>query len=141
MKKGISPVIASVIMIAVAVSIGIIVSTWITHLVEQQISEDELCAIDTLYNINSAKFNISGNNNILIKITNDGEDGLYGFGVVMDNGTIILLFNSTDYRLDQGNISSTKKLGRKQSLYLVVNMTNTTSEKTDYQGFAKNSIE
>ncbi len=135
MKRGISPVVSVVILIAVSISIGVIVSTWITHLVEQETSSSELCALNTLYNIETARFNISADNKLLLKITNENEKELYGFGVIMDNGTEILTMNSTNIRIDQSNISSTNTLKRKQSIYLIVNMTNTTEESFDYQGF------
>lgn len=80
MTKGISPVVATVIMIAVAVAVGVMVSTWVTHLIEDQTSQSQLCAIDTLYNIESAKFNLSGSNQLWLKVTNKGEEELYGFG-------------------------------------------------------------
>jgi len=135
MKKGISPVVASVILIAVAVSITVIVSTWVTHLIQDQTGSTKTCAINTLYNVENAKFNVSGEYQLWLKITNENEYGIYGFGVVMDNGTKIISLNSSSYRIDQGNISATNTLKRKQSFYLLVNMTNTTSESNDYQNF------
>jgi len=135
MKKGISPVVASVILIAVSVSIGVIVSTWITHLIQEETSGSKLCAVNTLYNIERAKFNISGKNSLWLKITNEGEEKLYGFGVIMDNGTIILSMNSSNSRINQGNISSTNKLLRKASVYIKVNLTNTTSDNFNYESF------
>ena len=135
MKKGISPVVASVILIAVSVSVGIMVSSWITHLIDQETSQDGLCALNTLYNIESAKFNISGDNTLWLKIKNEGEYELYGFGVVMDNGTVIIIMNLTHSRLDQANISSSNKLKRQYSMYLKVNLTNTTEENINYQAF------
>jgi len=135
MKKGISPVVASVILIAVSVSIGVIVSTWITHLTQEQTSSSKLCAINTLYNIDSAKFNLSGTNELRLKVTNEGEQSLYGFGMVIDNGTEIRIVNSTHTRLDQNNITSSSPLKRGQSVYLIVNMTNTTSDSFDWQDF------
>lgn len=53
----------------------------------------------------------------------------------MDNGTYILTFNSTSYRVDQNNITSSNKLKREQSVYVIVNLTNTTSESVNYQAF------
>jgi flagellin-like protein len=135
MRKGISPVVATVILIAVSVSIGVIVSTWITHLIQEQTTGDRLCAINTLYNIDNARWNISGNNSLWLKVTNDGEQELYGFGAVIDNGTIILIMNSTNTRVEQGNISTSSKLGRKESIYIKVNLTNTTSDNFNYQAF------
>lgn len=135
MKKGISPIISTVILIAVSITVGVVVATWVTHLIEEQTTSDKLCAINTLYNIESARFNISGGNQLWLKVTNDGDEELYGFGVMMDNGTYILTMNSTSARLNQGNISSTNELKRKQSAYLIVNLTNTTSDNVNYQAF------
>ena len=120
--KGVSPVVSVVLMIAVAISVGILVTTWVTHWTQQQIgSQDISCAIHTNYVIDSVEWNKSGyNSSLLIKITNKGRYKLYDFGVVLDNGTKILEFNSSI--VDQGGISSTNKLERERSVYLLVNL-------------------
>jgi len=132
-KKGVSPVIATILLIAVAISVGIMVTTWITHWVVTQTSSESIaCAINTNYVIDAAEFNKSTalNSTLLLKVTNRGSQGLYGFGVILDNGTTILMLNSSSSLINQGGISSGSKLGREQPIYLTVNLTNTTSGHT-----------
>ncbi|MBM3303835.1 MAG: hypothetical protein FJY76_01970 [Candidatus Aenigmarchaeota archaeon] len=132
-KKGVSPVIATILLIAVAISVGIMVTTWITHWVVTQTSSQSIaCAINTNYVIDTAEFNKSTalNSTLLLKVTNRGSEGLYGFGVVLDNGTTIMMLNSTSSLISQGGISSGNKLGREQPVYVAVNLTNTTAGHT-----------
>ena len=123
-RKGLSPVVSVVLMIAVAISIAILVTTWVTNLTQQQITGDKSCALNTNYIIESAKWNKSNDLNatLLIKLTNKGQQKLYGFAVQIDNGTDIIDFNSSV--VDQDGISASNKLERERSAYLVVNLTN-----------------
>jgi flagellin-like protein len=125
--KGISPVVAVVLLVAVAISLGMLVTSWITNLYYDIRSGESACAIKTNYIIDSVQWNQTSkspayNSTLLIKITNKGELKLYGFGLEMLNGTKILNFDSSE--VDQGGISSTNKLERERSTYLLVNLTN-----------------
>lgn len=122
-RKGISPVIAVVIMIAVAITTGVMLSTWVTQWVNHQTSDSSMaCVIRTSYIIESAKFNESGDNYLIIKVTNQGAEGIYGFGVIVDNSTEIYQFNSTDTRITLSpNITSSNKLTREGSVYVKLN--------------------
>lgn len=123
-KKGVSPVVAVVLLIAVAIAIGILVTTWITHWTSTQISSQPItCAINTNYIIESVEYNKTGGDLLLIKVTNKGAENLYGFSAVMDNGTYILDVNSTSWRIDHGGISKTYPLRREKSTYVTVNLT------------------
>ncbi|MBU0530736.1 MAG: archaellin/type IV pilin N-terminal domain-containing protein [Candidatus Aenigmatarchaeota archaeon] len=127
-RKGVSPIIAVVILIAVAVSIGIMVTTWVTHWVTTQTGSDDItCSIDTTYVIESAKFNVSAYNVLLLKITNKNEKGLYGFGVVMDNGTRVVQFNSSDSQITTDPVvSAADMLTQEEAIYISVNLSNST---------------
>jgi flagellin-like protein len=125
--KGISPVIAVVLLVAVAISMGMLVTSWITHLYYDISGGEGACAIKTNYVIDSAQWNQTSksaryNSTLLIKITNKGELKLHGFGAEILNGTRIVNFDSGE--VDQGGISSTNKLDRERSTYLLVNLTN-----------------
>jgi flagellin-like protein len=131
--KGVSPIIATVLLIAVAISVGIMVTTWITQwVVHQTGSESMTCAINTNYIIDTAEFNKSTtlNSTLLLKVTNHGTEKIYGFGVQLDNGTTIMVFNSSSSLIDQGGISSSSKLAQERSAYVKVNLTNTTAGYT-----------
>jgi flagellin-like protein len=123
-RKGVSPVIATVLLIAVAIAIGILVTTWITHWTSTQISSQPItCAINTNYIIESVEYNKTGGDTLLVKVTNKGAENLYGFSAVLDNGTHILDVNSTSWRINQGGISKTSPLRREKSAYVTVNLT------------------
>lgn len=123
-KKGVSPVIAVVIMIAVAITTGVMLSTWVTQWVNRQTGDTSMtCVIRTNYIIESAKFNSSGNNVLIIKVRNRGAEELYGFGVILDNTSDIYQFNSTDSRISLSpSITESNKLGREGVVYIKVNL-------------------
>jgi hypothetical protein len=121
--EGVSPIIAVVILIGLAVAVGITLSSWVTHMVQQQTGESSFCKLNTNYIISSAGFNRSGANELTMKITNKGTFSLYGFGVEVDNGTMVAQFNSTNSRLSSSPpTSSSGKLRQEQSVYLTLNM-------------------
>jgi len=126
MKRGVSDIIAVVLMIAVAIAIGVFVTNFATKWVTEQTGEESMtCAIKTNYVIDDAKFNYSGKNNMLVTITNKGDEGLYGFGFVLNNITNIRTFNSSDPRI-LNQLTVTSALGREQSHILTLNLTNST---------------
>jgi hypothetical protein len=106
-----------------------LVTTWVTHWVMTTTGSSSLsCAVNTNYIIAEAKFNISSayNNTLLLKVTSKGNEQLYGFGVILDNGTRVLILRSNETIINQGGISSTSKLKREESVYITVNLTNST---------------
>ena len=122
-RKGISDVIAVVLMIAVAISIGVFVTTFATKWVQDQTSSPSIsCALKTNYIVADATFNLTGRDILQVKITNKGEDDLYGFGFVIENITKILTFNSTN-SLMISQVLSTTPLKREQSAFVSLNMT------------------
>lgn len=114
--KGVSPIVASVILISVAVVAGVMVSTWVTHWTSTQTSTTQSCAINTQYVIDSATFTGS-TNETRVKITNKGSEGIYGFEITVDNGTDITRFSAVT---DSINTSTTSKLTQGNSAYLNV---------------------
>ena len=116
MKKGVSPVVASVILIAVAVVVGTMVSTWVTQWTSTQTSGTQSCAINTQYVVDSAKFT-SSTNITTIKITNKGSEGVYGFGLTVDNKTDVMRLTKIT---ESPSTSSTSKLTQGNSAYLTV---------------------
>jgi flagellin-like protein len=126
MRKGISDIVAVVLMIAVAISIGIFVTIWVTDWVSTQTSSPSItCAIKANYIIEDAKFNYSGKDVLLVKITNKGDQELYGFGFTLDNITRVVSFNSTS-SLISNQLQSTNALYREQSTLISLNMSNST---------------
>lgn len=124
--KGISDVIAVVLMIAVAISIGVFVTTFATKWVQDQTSSPSItCAIKTNYVVDDAKFNFTGKSELLVKTTNKGDQDLYGFGFVLDNVTTILSFNSSNPLIGT-QIPPSTPLKREQSTLITLNLSNST---------------
>jgi len=134
-RKGVSPVIAVVLLIGVAVSMGILVTTWVTHWVSFQITEVTMsCSVDTNYIIDSASFNETGDLEIRVKITNKGNREIHSFGAVLDNSTRIMRLNSSDPKIFQYAINASNPLRREESEYVVIYL-NDTDEDESYPEF------
>ncbi len=126
-RKGISDVIAVVLMVAVAISIGVFVTTFATKWVQDQTSSPSItCAIKTNYIVDDAKFNYSGGGQLLVKVTNKGDEGIYGFGFILYNVTKILSFNSSS-TLIRDQVASASPIGREQSAIVTLNLSTVNS--------------
>ena len=112
--KGVSPVVAGVILIAVAVIVGTMVSSWVTSWTATQTSSTPTCAVNTQYVIDSTTYT-SSTNELRLKITNRGSEGIYGFEITVDNSTDILRFSTVT---ESPNTSYTSKLTQGNSAYL-----------------------
>jgi hypothetical protein len=92
--KGISPVIASVILIGISIAVGVLLSSWVTHWVSSRTQEaNNACVTSTNYKIDEASFN-SETNIITLVITNLGSTEIYGFSVQIMNKTDPQEYNS-----------------------------------------------
>jgi len=121
--RGISPIVAVVVLLALAITIGVIVSIWITNWVSTQRESEEFgCATRTRYIIESAKY-IQSDSILRFRITNKGDEGIYGFGVILYNKTMAETFayNAPNVTLS-ANISETNKLAREESVYMSINI-------------------
>lgn len=91
--KGISPVIATVILLTLAVILSLIVTNWSTHFVQTKTGEASVCVVKTSYNIEPVYLK---NSKILkVSIINTGSLSLYGFYIEIANDTYIKVYNST----------------------------------------------
>lgn len=129
MEKGVSPVISVVLLIGLAITIGIMVTTWVTQLVTRETDPSSVCALNTNYIINDATYNFSGDYVLRIRITNKGTEGIYGFGVIINNDTSIFQFNKShvNFSVSPSTITKDRRLGQEQSAYInvVMNFTGT----------------
>ena len=121
--KGISPVIAAVLLIAISVAVGVMISSWITHWVSSRTQQaSSACVTNTNYRIDSATFS-SSTNNLTLVLTNLGSTELYGFSVQVLNGTDVYVYNSTSSRVRiSPNITETNPLKEQRSAVLIINM-------------------
>lgn len=132
MKKGVSDIIAVVLMIAVAIAIGVFVTNFATQWVQEQVVDDSItCAIQTNYVVDDAKFNFSSKDELLVTITNKGDQSLYGFGFVLNNITDILTFTSSD-SLITNQVAPASPLEREQSVILTLNLSTCNNESSLY---------
>ena len=133
MKKGISPIIAVIILIGVAITIGVMLSGWVTQWVTKQTqSTSASCVINTNYVIESAIYNESGGDTLVIKLTNKDSEELYGFNVQLMNNTNIKIFNSSNsiYSESPYSFNETKKLKESYTAFIKLNLTSYTGMAT-----------
>ncbi|MCK5023693.1 MAG: hypothetical protein KAS04_05955 [Candidatus Aenigmarchaeota archaeon] len=121
--KGISPVIAAVLLIAITVTVGVLVSSWVTQWVTTKTSQTSSdCVTHTNYKIDSASFSTTTNNMTII-VTNTGLVELYGFEIQLQNVTDINFYNSSNPRLKiSPNITETNPLREQRSAIIILSM-------------------
>ncbi len=116
--RGLSPIVGVVLMVGLAVTVSILVTVWITNWVVFQTSSPELtCALQTSYVIDSARWD-NETNELLIQVTNKGKTPLYGFGVVLLNGTHVMQFDPTQVWQP---VNFSHRLEREETVYLKLN--------------------
>lgn len=130
MRKGISDIIAVVLMIAVAIAIGVFVTNFVTKWVSEQTgSESIACAIKTNYVVEDVRFNYSKQNELLARVTNKGDFPLHSFGFVLDNITRIETFRADNPRI-LGQVLAGSPLQREESVLLTLNLTTAPNAST-----------
>lgn len=123
--QGMSPIIAAVLLIAITVTVGVIIQSWVTHWVSSRTTDaSSACVASTNYRIDSAEYSTS-TNNLTLTITNLGAVELYGFSVQMLNGTNVLFYNSTDPKVYISPvITEDNPLREQRSMIMIINMAN-----------------
>jgi len=103
-RKGISPIIAVVVLIGVAVMLGGLVSSWMSSFVTTS-SKYDTCSITTMYVISEATVNETSGR-LLVKLKNIGKSSVYNFTFEADNGTVLDVMPATSpvdtYNLEPG---------------------------------------
>ncbi len=121
--KGISPIIAVVILIGFTLTIGVLVSSWITQLSTQQTTESETTLSECkglMYSFSKLDVTYTTSDHILtIKVTNIGTKDIYGFSVEVANSTYI----AGDVPIVQ-NVLETDPLRPQGSAYIKADLTN-----------------
>jgi len=121
--KGISPVIASVLLIGITVAVGVMLSSWVTHWVDVRTQQaSSACVTSTNYKVDSVTFSYA-TNNMTIVVTNHGSIDLYGFSVELMNGTEVSLYNSSDSRFRiSPNITQANPLRQQRTAVISLDM-------------------
>ncbi|MBN2043256.1 MAG: hypothetical protein JW754_05645 [Candidatus Aenigmarchaeota archaeon] len=136
--KGVSPVIAAVILIGITVAVGVMISSWVTQWVNNEIGGASSCASYSTYSIDSATYK-SSTKNLTLKITNNGKIDLHGFEVQILNATSVVLYNSTSSDLSiSPTITENNPLKEQRSAIIIVDMNGT---EGDYSAIGSTSEE
>lgn len=92
-RKAISPIIAIVIIIAIVVTLGGLLSSWLSGFVSES-TQTDMCALNTMYTATEATHNETSGL-IKLRVKNNGKYGIYNFSIEADNGTTIALIPAT----------------------------------------------
>ena len=122
--KAFSPIISVVILVGIVVALGIILSSWATQWVSNNIeSASSSCVTTTSYRIDEITYDNS-TQTLKVIVTNIGNKGVYGFGLQLYTNNEIESYNSTNSRISLSpNISSTNPLTESRSVIINLNMT------------------
>ena len=122
MRRGITPLIAGIILIGIVVATGAMLSGWITQMVSRTSGGVSVCSLETSYTIDRADYSI-GTGILSIRITNTGETKLYGFGAKLINSTETLEFTPSSPEISSSPvISIDSKLEKGRSFYLNIDL-------------------
>jgi flagellin-like protein len=124
-KKAISPIVAVVVLVGIAIMLGGLISSWIGSFVDES-SKTGTCPMTTMYTISDAEVNETSGL-LTVTLRNTGKDDIYNFSLEVDNGTLIELLQAT-------SPSDTYILVPSRTQYIRTNITNqniTTSNITN----------
>ena len=125
MKKGISPLLATVILIALTLAVAALLGSWFTSVTRMQTDIIEETAA-TQINCTAAHLEISdvtcsgSSDNIKVSITNLGND------IALYNFTTLVTINNTYYLNSTGGPNSTNQLNPGEQAILSYHCDNTT---------------
>jgi flagellin-like protein len=125
MKKGISPIVAAIILIGVTIVIGIMISTWVSQWLFTNIENvPSTCPTSTLYELSSVKYNKT-TQILTLKLTNKATQTLYNFTIEATDSSSSIYRNTSV--ATNPSVTSTSPLTQEQSVFLTANMTTTNS--------------
>ena len=87
--RGVSPIIAVVVLIGLTVVLAGLLSSWAVSIITQS-SQQDMCWVDTVYTISDASYNDS-TGFISLRLKNSGKLAVYNFSIEADNGTTIVV--------------------------------------------------
>jgi flagellin-like protein len=114
-RKGLSPIIAVVILIGIAVMAGGILSSWVTSFITDS-SRQDTCAITTMYTLSEATYN-STSGIVKVRVKNTGSTAIRNFTVEADNETLIA-------RTSASSPDPSYTVGEGMAQYVVANVSN-----------------
>ena len=103
-KKALSPIVAVVVLVGVAILLGGFISSWLGGFIKES-SQQNTCTITTIYTMESATVNITSGE-LVVRLKNSGKSDLYNFSLEVENATMIDVLKATypadTYRLQPG---------------------------------------
>ena len=134
-----SPIVAVVILVGIAVMTGGLLSSWLSSFVSDS-SKQDTCAITTMYTLSDATYDsVSGE--IRVKLKNTGSVRLYNFTIEADNGTDISLVPATspsqNYTLATGG---TQYVAGNGSMHNITNVQSITVVTASCPGYSPSSV-
>lgn len=122
MRKGVSPLIAVIILLAIAITTGIVISNWVNNFIFRSTSDISVhCATSANYIIEFAQYD-SATTTLTVKVTNKNSIGLYGFGAEVQNFTAIESFRSNEVTTSPGDLAVDNRLRQEQSAFIYIDM-------------------
>lgn len=119
--KGISPIIAIVVLIALVVTLAGLISSWLSGMIDDAAHSDT-CAINTMYTMSEATYS-AGTGMVKVKVKNTGKLALYNFTIEADNMTFITIMPASSpdpsYHLNSGQ---TQYIMANASFYNITNI-------------------
>ena len=119
--KGISELVAAILVIAIAIVVGTIIAMWNIGFIREERASIS-CGSDTSYIIESARLGIVKPYTLTLKVTNHGKLPVWGFGVILRNATSSIQLSSDSPLIDQAGITKDEPLGPGQSVYINIDL-------------------
>ncbi|MBI4175953.1 MAG: hypothetical protein HY518_02015 [Candidatus Aenigmarchaeota archaeon] len=120
--KGLSPLIATIVLIGITITVGATISVFISNIITRNQDPQTVCGSNANYMIESAEFNKTGDSRLVVHITNKNKESLYGFSVEIQNGTDVESFSDTVVTLSPA-ITASDPLGQEESALVKVDLT------------------
>ena len=138
-KKGLSPLIAVVILVGLAVTVSGLVSSWLGTFVTES-TTSSTCVLNTIYTMSGTTYDTT-TGQIKTKIKNAGTLSIYNFTFEADNGTDIATFPasapSATVRITPGQSQYVKA---NASLYNITNINTITLLVKSCPGYAPSAV-
>ncbi|MBU5689633.1 MAG: archaellin/type IV pilin N-terminal domain-containing protein [Candidatus Aenigmatarchaeota archaeon] len=108
-SKGVSPLIATVLLIAFTLSIAGLIGGWLSGMTKTQTESIEKSSMETMnctgsvvsiFNVVCTNTSVNGPNKIMIAISNEGNNALYGFSSFAEIGTTQYINNTGGPTID-----------------------------------------
>ncbi|MBI4020578.1 MAG: hypothetical protein HY367_04555 [Candidatus Aenigmarchaeota archaeon] len=123
MAKGLSPLIATIVLIGITITVGATISVFVSNIVTRTSTSTTTCGSNANYILESAEYNKAGDSVLVIRLTNKNKEQLYGFGVELQNGTDIRSFSDGAPEISLSPaVTSSNPLAQEQSALVKVNL-------------------